>query len=210
MRDLARTRDVANEREVAIRLGRPNKPLDGYLSPNLVLDLTRTRDLYLSRARDSARDLASALDVARMPIGGHDLLRILDNVVARCGRDFDHVDAELVEALEIVAASLDVMIGALNPIVAVAETGGREQKAPAFRVGRMSRGMTGLAVRLLPPHHRGQYREIFMSEMWDLASGDGNWWTQLVYALRILHHALFLRRELLTPPPSTRERIKSS
>ncbi|GAA3002819.1 hypothetical protein [Actinokineospora diospyrosa] len=71
-------------------------------------------------------------------------------------------------------------------------------------VGRLSRGLTSLAVRLLPAADRERFREDFLAEIWEIAEA-GSKRAQARHALRVLVRAPLLRRELRTPA----ERIRS-
>jgi hypothetical protein len=53
---------------------------------------------------------------------------------------------------------------------------------------------------------RGEFEEEFRSELYEVAAGGVGWWGQVRHCLRVLVRAPLLRRELLTPVPSVRER----
>lgn len=60
------------------------------------------------------------------------------------------------------------------------------------RPTRSASGLAGIAGRMLPVAHRSRYREEFAAELDDLIGL--HWWNQTAYGLRLLGHALRLRR----------------
>ena len=82
--------------------------------------------------------------------------------------------------------------------LAQATTSSERETAPVALV-RIAGGLAAAAARVLPPGHRGRYREEYRSELYELAAADTPRWRQIVYALRLLDRAWVLRAELRAP-----------
>jgi hypothetical protein len=57
-------------------------------------------------------------------------------------------------------------------------------------------GIAYIAIRMLPASDRARYCDEYRSELYELAAARASWWSQLLYALRLLDRTWVLRAEL--------------
>ena len=96
-----------------------------------------------------------------------------------------------------------------GPAATKRKKGEKKRSAWSMRtVMPLSRALAQCAVRLLPLSDQALYRDIFTSELHELAQGRRSRRVQIAYVVRILLRSPWLRRELRAPASPHRQRSR--
>jgi hypothetical protein len=166
---------------------------------HLARDYDDTRDPVAEPARNLARDLGYARDlalsVARLAGAGtaadaaaHALARRLDDALALAHRIEGDPERAIVLArrLDRDGAMARRLVHDIANLTATA--------------GRICRRLVTAAVWVLPPAHRARYTLEFAAELWELSSLPRRRWRQLGYALRLAATCWSMRRAITGAP----------
>jgi hypothetical protein len=203
--NLARARDQARVIDQALGLARTRdrnlglarahdraRDVIQYLGRGPDLNLARGPDRALARAVEDARTHASALASDWDLTSAHDralaLARALDCALD-CARNLDRTRLEQADHSQVDHGEDTTL-----------HSEGSEPD-----VTRVSRRLTAWAVYVLPAADQAHYRELFASELYDLALAGCSWRAQLAYAVHVLVRAVPLRWELRAEAPAVRE-----
>jgi hypothetical protein len=158
-----------------------------------LVDLARALDARaVAHAGAVARDLANALDDARNEArDAYDLAEPID------------LDTAIDEARDLACDLADALVVVQDLVGSGTSSEPDQVWRPA---GRWSVLMAGWAVRLLPPGDRQHYRELYGSELAELAQGRQARRAQAAYVVRVVLRTLALRRVLRAPAPAIRQR----
>ncbi|MBM7774907.1 hypothetical protein JOD54_005111 [Actinokineospora baliensis] len=126
----------------------------------------------------------------------------------------NHLQVELFRAIRVTEVELEAHLWSLERCFQIARSWAgklldREEPQaidPQIRVTATCARLTSWAARLLPRAERADYQELFQAELFEIAE-TGSWRTQLSYAVRVLLHAVALRRELQKAPTRAGERV---
>lgn len=189
---------LARDPDLARALARD---LDLDLAFDHARDLARDLGLALTRDLDLARDLARALALA--VDRGLDLALDLSRFRAlNRAPDFGRA-RDLDRARDLARQLTETLSSVQDDALRAASVGVAEGSAARGMVWRPADRrvvqVTGWVTRMLPRPDRSYYRELYRSELAELAQGPRPWWAQVAYAVQVSLRVLALRRILRAP-----------
>ncbi len=198
----AQVRALHNYRDLYSDVRRLASDLDVTRNLAYVLDLNLDLDLAPHVAHDvtlalrKVRTRARAFDRART--------RALDRALTRGAEDgYGYIDTGrqyVVDLVESVGDATQTVVQLQDAITIAAKMASGTPRAETMPARWVARWVSG-ASAIVPVRERALYREVFDTELRELAATRASRWAQLVYALNLTVRMWSLRQALASPAP---------